>query len=376
MILQAPINSLGYGRVGYEVAKRLSKLEHLFLPQAIGYLDFALEKVNVPYCPPEELTIYPIGQPEPDLYEELQQYDWRAKEDDSSINNGNTLKIWHQHQLHEFVGDGDKYGFPIFELNRFTREEIRSMRHCDKLFVCSHWAKDIVDEHVGLTNTKVVPLGVDRGVFNENNNVSRPATIFFNCGKWEIRKGHDFLKVAFENAFTAEDNVELWLMCENPFIGNKNLDWVNYYKNSKLGNKIKFIPRQKTHRDVYNIMRQVDCGVFPVKAEGWNLELLELLSCGKNVITTNYSGHTEYIDRNNSKIIEVESLEDAHDGIWFHGQGQWAKLEDKQLEQTVNHMRSIHSLKKNSDLQLNIAGIETAIKFSWDHTVEEILNEY
>ena len=39
-------------------------------------------------------------------------------------------------------------------------------------------------------------------------------------------------------------------------------------------------------------------------------------------------------------------------------------------------MRSIHSLKKNSDLQLNIAGIETAIKFSWDHTVEEILNEY
>ena len=70
MILQAPINSLGYGRVGYEVAKRLGK---------------ALEGIYVPYCPPEGLTIYPIGQPEPDLYEELQQYDWRNVENEDFI---------------------------------------------------------------------------------------------------------------------------------------------------------------------------------------------------------------------------------------------------------------------------------------------------
>ena len=353
MILQSPINSLGYGIAGYNIAKQLTKR-----------------------FSSEELSIYPIGQPEEDLYENLRDYDWRiSNRDEQYLDSANTLKIWHQNGLHEFVGNGTKIGFPIFELNKFTNEEIRSMKHCDQLFVCSHWAKDIVDEHVGFTNTKVVPLGVDREIFNEKNNISRQATVFFNCGKWEIRKGHNVLRTIFDNAFSQDDNVELWLLCENPFINKINDDWINYYKNSKLSNKIRIVPRQKTHRDVYNIMRQVDCGVFPVRAEGWNLELLELLSCGKHVITTDYSGHTEFIDRNNAKIIEIDKLEPAEDGIWFHRQGEWAAIENRQIDQAVEHMRYIHKLKQENGPQINLSGIETASKFSWENTLERIINE-
>ena len=163
-------------------------------------------------------------------------------------------------------------------------------------------------------------------------------------------------------------------MCENPFLGEKNNDWINYYKSSRIANKIRFIPRQKSHRDVYNIMRQVDVGVFPVRAEGWNLELLELLSCGKHVITTDYSGHTEFTNRNNSYIVETDTLVQAQDGIWFHGQGEWAELGKRQEDQIINHMRETHRLKQDSELELNLAGIETAIKFSWENTAREILN--
>jgi glycosyltransferase involved in cell wall biosynthesis len=122
-------------------------------------------------------------------------------------------------------------------------------------------------------------------------------------------------------------------------------------------------------------MRQVDCGVFPARAEGWNLELLELLSCGKHVITTDYSGHTEFVDRNNAKIVEIDSLEVAEDGIWFHRQGEWAELGQRQLDQTVDHMRYIHKQKQENGPQINLAGIETASKFSWENTVERIFNE-
>ena len=349
MLLQAPINSLGYGVAGYNIAKQLGKKKGV-----------------------EHLTLFPIGQPEPELYEELVQYDWH-KEEDLSLSD-TCLKIWHQNGLHEMVGRGVRIGFPIFELNKFTNEETLSVGSCDGIFVCSKWAKDIVEDQTTTQYVKVVPLGVDRSIFNENGNVSRPATIFFNCGKWEIRKGHDVLLKMFEAAFTQDDNVELWLLCENPFIQQINEQWNNYYKNSKLANKIRILPRQKTQRDVYNIMRQVDCGIFPVKAEGWNLELLELLSCGKNVITTNYSGHTEFTDVKNSNLIDIDALEPAHDGIWFHGQGNWAKIGQKQIDQAANQMRYIHKLKQDGELGLNIAGIETAIKFSWENTAEEILN--
>ena len=68
-------------------------------------------------------------------------------------------------------------------------------------------------------------------------------------------------------------------------------------------------------------MSQTDCGVFPARAEGWNLELLEMMSCGKNVIATNYSSHTEFCNSENCMLVETTELEDAHDGKWFRGQG-------------------------------------------------------
>lgn len=350
MLLQTPINSLGYGVAGYNIAKQLGKKKGV-----------------------EDFTLFPIGQPEPELHEELLKYDWRNKEEELSLSDI-CLKIWHQNGLHEMTGRGVRIGFPIFELNKFTNEEKLSVGSCDGIFVCSKWAKHIVEDQTTTQYVKVVPLGVDRSIFNENNNVKRPATIFFNCGKWEIRKGHDIIKECFEKAFNQNDNVELWMMCENPFLGEKNNDWINYYKSSSLANKIRFIPRQKSHRDVYNIMRQVDVGVFPVRAEGWNLELLELLSCGKHVITTDYSGHTEFTNRINSRQIEIDKLEVAQDGVWFHGQGEWAALENRQKDQLIAHMRELHQQKKDSELDINLAGIETAIKFSWENTAEEIIN--
>ena len=66
-------------------------------------------------------------------------------------------------------------------------------------------------------------------------------TVFFNCGKWEVRKGHDVLVEAFNLAFSELDNVELWMMCENPFFDEKEQsDWIGLYKNSKLGKKLDF----------------------------------------------------------------------------------------------------------------------------------------
>ena len=49
-----------------------------------------------------------------------------------------------------------------------------------------------------------------------------------------------------------------------------------------------------------------DCGLFPARAEGWNLELLEMMACGKQVIATNYSAHTEFCTKENSILIESD----------------------------------------------------------------------
>ncbi len=275
------------------------------------------------------------------------------------------------------VGNGKFIGFPIFELTHFNAKEVTSLHHCNKIFVCSKWAKQII-----LQNTKfkdedvhVVPLGVDNNIFSPSAVSGRQSTVFFNCGKWEKRKGHDILLECFNNAFSENDNVELWMMCDNPFIGEGNKNWQDLYKNSKLGSKIRIIPRQKTHQDVMSIMRQVDCGVFPSRAEGWNLELLEMMAMGKHVIATNYSAHTEFCTPVNSRLINIDNLETAFDGVFFDGQcGLWAELAQEQKDVTIEYMRDVHTLKQDGQLIASQNGIDTGKQFSWKNSAQELIN--
>lgn len=347
MIIQAPLNDLGYGVAGFNIVKELSQLT--------------------------DVTVHPLGniQIADSFLPDIEKLLWINKPVDKNQPN---LKIYHQFGLTEFVGKAQHIGYTFFELDKFTDVEKKSIQHCDKIITCSEWGKAIIEDQVPGVDAQCIPLGVNRSIFNEHNNSSRKSTIFFNAGKWEIRKGHDVLLKCFEKAFSQDDNVELWLLCENPFYQDINKQWNDYYRNSKLANKIRILPRQKNHQDVYNIMRQVDAGVFPVKAEGWNLELLELLSCGKHVVTTNYSGHTEFTNSLNSYLVDIEEMQPAHDGIWFFGQGNWAKIGDKEIDNFAENMRYIHKLKQEGELGLNIAGIETARQFSWENTAREILN--
>ena len=113
---------------------------------------------------------------------------------------------------------------------------------------------------------------------------------------------------------------------------------------------------------------------FPSRAEGWNLELLELMSCGKNVIATNYSAHTEFCNSENCFLIETTEQETAYDGKWFTGQGNWAKLSETVIQDLINNMQNVHQLKQNQELKPNQQGITTAEKFSWEESARKILH--
>jgi glycosyltransferase involved in cell wall biosynthesis len=347
--LIAPINNLGYGVAGYNIFKSL----------------YGLDPTS---------ALYPISRPE--FVDAAIQSGLDNRSRDNSSND--CVKIWHQNDLYEFVGKGRHIGFPIFELTEFNDEEKTSLNHCDKIFVCSKWAKQIILDQMSHKfsdqDVHVVPLGVDVELFAPVKS-GRTPTIFLNCGKWEKRKGHDVLLECFNSAFTQADDVELWMMCDNPFIGKSNQDWQDLYKSSPLGDKIRIIPRQKTHQDVYNIMKQADCGIFPSRAEGWNLELLEMMTCGKQVIATNYSAHTEFCDNKNALLVDIENLETAHDGVFFDGsRGLWANIGESEKEQTVCHMRAVHGDKKQNNLELNEAGTNTGTRFSWDNSAKELVN--
>ena len=351
----APINPLGYGVAGWEITKQLSKTNKVAL-WPIGQIQLSVQE-DVDLIKP--------------LLENAQMFDYTAP----------CIKIWHQHDMAQFAGKGERIGFPIFELDKFNDLEIHHLASLDKIFVCSEWAKQVIIDN-NITdgrNVFVVPLGVNTSLFKPVEATSEK-TVFFNCGKWEIRKGHDILPIIFNKAFSEKDNVELRMMTTNPFLSeDEDKRWKNMYLNTKLGNKIKFIDRVQTHSEVYNIMSEVDCGIFPSRAEGWNLELLEILSCGKTAITTNYSAHSEFCNDENSYLVQIKNKELAFDGKWFHGDtGSWANISDSEIDLFAEYMRDVHKRKSSGSLKINQAGVDTANKFTWCNsasTIERILNE-
>lgn len=344
--LKCPINSLGYGIVGVNVLRALDA-------QGVWIAHF------------------PIGQSSPETLEDYQcvvktdnnqrLFDWHAP----------CLKIWHQFDMAERIGKCELFGLPIFELDKFADHELHHLNYCDEIITCSEWAQKVVLQHLPDKPVHVVPFGVNRLIFNEQANTQSKKCIFFNCGKWEIRKGHDFLKEIFLETFADTKDVELWMMCDNPFFSEQETaEWEQLYTHPK----IRLIHRVRTQAELAGIMSQVTCGVFPSRAEGWNLELLEMLSCGKYVIATNYSGHTQFCDDKNTWLIDITETEPAYDGKWFNGAGNWACINDVEKKSLGDKLLGVYNVwKSNVNMPLNLYGIETAKAFTWKNTAKKLI---
>ena len=354
--LNVPINSLGYGVVVYNVWKQLNSLN--------DKLDLTLWPI-----PDVQNIVPPVELSEEETY----QLRIDINKQSNLQNDATCLKIWHENQLEYRVGKGKFIAWPFFEVNKLDNRRLTHLKSADEIIVSSEWAKDILYNMPNWTSpaVHVVECGVDREIFNETGSLNNTEKcIFFNCGKWEVRKGHDVLHKAFKDAFSSNENVELWMMTHNPFLNEQEkVYWESLYEDSRIKN----IQRVQYQHQLSEIMKQTYCGVFPAKSEGWNLEALEMMACGKQVIITDYSAHTQFCNVQNSKLIDITEEEPAYDAKWFTGDnGTWASLEGSSYEQLVQHLRDVYEQWKTKP-EINQSGIETSKNLSWQKTAEKLL---
>lgn len=343
--LNVPINTLSYGLTSFNILRELLKID-----------------VNV--------ALWPIGKSEVDS----QAHPLGQKIVESAINNGRyfenpqatCLRIFHQFSMAERIGTGRAIGFPIFELDTFNEVEKRHLRSLDQIFVTSEWGREVIKNNGIDVTCSVVPLGYDPEIFkpSENRVVRNKAFTFGNVGKYEKRKGHDELVEIFNKAFEPSDDVQLLIACENPFPNSGVDEFKKRAKMTKMGDKIRFIPRLQSQLELADFYTICDCMVFPSRAEGWNLPLLESLAMNKICIATNYSAHTEFCTSLECYLVNIDKLEPANDGIWFHGQGNWASIGDYEKEQFIRYMRLA---QRDRQVMNPIAG-----KFTWANTAAKI----
>lgn len=344
----SPINSTGYGVASLNILKELSNLSNI--------------------------SLFPIGSPS---VTNQTDYDIVKSLLDTNISNldvkAPTIKIWHQFDLLSRIGNGLYFAYPIFELDTFNDYEKKNLKVPDHIFVSSEWAKNIVIENEIVDSpVSVVPLGVDRNIFNETIPTTRNDNkyVFLNMGKWEIRKGHDILLDLFNKAFPTETDVELWILASEKTNGYSNENELKEWKNFYASDRVKIFSGFDTQQEIAQLIANADCGIFPSRAEGWNLELLESMSMGKPVISTNFSAHTEFCDSDNCYLVNIDQKEPAYDGKAFQKQGNWAKIGTDQKDQFIEHMRNVY----RNRIIFNSNGIKTSLKYSWKNSAQTIID--
>lgn len=346
--MNCPIGTTGYGITSFNIYKSLRNM------------DF-------------DIRLFPIGNPSVDNNDHQNIIISDIRKQEIFDKNDPCFKIWHQFDLATRIGVGKYIALTFFEVDKLKPIERQMINNVDTILVASHWAKDILINNGINIPIIVSPLGIDPSVFNEsiNSTVSKNNNkyIFLNIGKWEIRKGHDVLLEIFNDAFTENDDVELWMLSHNPFLSNEeNMSWMQMYSKTKLSSKIQIVNRLATHNDVAKLIAMSDCGIFPARAEGWNNEVPEFYALNKPVILTNYSAHTEYATKKNSYLLDIDGLTQAKDDKFFDGYGNWANLSDKFYEQAVETMRYVYK----NNIRTNPQGLETAKNLTWDNTAKII----
>jgi glycosyltransferase involved in cell wall biosynthesis len=344
--LYCPINFTGYGIAGLNIATALNNQS--------------------------DVTLNTIGGIQADNPDDIAVIKQLLSKQDTIDGEAPCLKIWHQFDLAERIGHGKYIAYPFFEIDTFNEREKHHLNLADEIIVSSEWAKNIILNNSIDKPVHIVPLGVNRNIFNSDvNNVDKyDKYVFITVGKWEIRKSHDLVIDLFNKAFDHKDNVELWMVTHNPFLSpEEERHWFNLANNSKLKDKIKIFPRIPSQKELANVMSYASCGIYISRAEGWNLDLLETMSMNKPVIVTNYSGHSEFCNDKNSFLVEIDELETAVDNKWFHGTGKWAKIGPNQQERIISFMR--HSYVNT--IQTNQEGLNTANTLSWSNTANHIL---
>jgi glycosyltransferase involved in cell wall biosynthesis len=263
------------------------------------------------------------------------------------------VHIWFWHHAAVGQGLGTHVVWAIFEADRLNPSTLACYARAHVLWVPSAWGQRVLLEHgIEAARIDLVPEGVNPELFHPfvRSAVRRAGQPFrfLTIGKYEQRKGYDQLLAAFAQAFQTDPQVEL-LIKGDYFLDHQAKREQLTAQVAALGlSNVKLYWGNFDHDLLFALYNYADAFVYPSRAEGWGLPLLEAAACGLPLVSTYYSGHSEFLQHLSSSLLPIdftlEPIRDpefarfwpSHDGSY----GRWALPDVDSLAQQLITMRA------------------------------------
>jgi glycosyltransferase involved in cell wall biosynthesis len=267
---------------------------------------------------------------------------------------------------------GTNIQWVVFESTRVPPNIMSTMLTADVVWVPSAWGRDVLIKN-GLDPARcdVVPEGVDADQFHPwHPPVDDGVFRYLLTGKYERRKSITETIDAWVQVFGNDRTVELSIKTNHIMNHEENKQKITEHIHTLGLTNVNVWYGNLPESDMIWLYQRHNVFVLPTKGEGWGLPLIEAAAVGMPIITTMYSGHTEFLNPIQSSVVPVaydmlpiacpdyEYCYPTEDQDW----GTWAQPQTQSIVQALVYARDCYQ-----DLKTHAVANSDVIRrdFSW-----------
>lgn len=226
---------------------------------------------------------------------------------------------------HYFYQSYNKYSiaYSVWESTRVSNSFFNRLLEFDELWVPSKWQMaQIIEQGYPRDKVFVIPEGVDIEVFKpgyaQHTLTKDPNRFTFGLfGRWDYRKSTKEIIETFLKTFDKSEPVDLIVSIDNPFSGDNLQTTENRLRHYDLiDDRIKILSLAPRNEYI-DLLKSINVFVSCSRSEGWNLPLIEAMSCGTPSIYSDCCAQLEFAE-NKGLPVKILGERPIYDSDYNH----------------------------------------------------------
>lgn len=316
---------------------------------------------------------------------------------ENTIVSDDAIKIYSMTVPSSVTHNGKKIAYTMMESSSLHKDYCSKLNLMDEIWVPSKFGKQLLQKSNIYPPVYVMPLGVDTDRYKPdcgtiNLGSSLRGFKFLCLAKYSHRKGFDILLKAYMEEFSGDEDISL-LLVTSPLevdAGRKGneiiLDDFNNIKESVHKQEsdlphIGLYTKPVAEKDMPKVYNSCNAYICISRGEGFNMVYMEAGAVGLPVIASNVTAQTDYLNKDNSYLVEPEGYIEAksngnlsrmaklchfYEGQMFPDFGQTS------IEQTRQHMRQV--FENYSEAKEKAEKLRKLItnNYTWDMAINKV----
>lgn len=243
----------------------------------------------------------------------------------------------------------------VYELEDIPQKWFDSFKYVNEIWTASKFVTDAFKKVVSVP-VYTMPYGIK---VSKNEKLTRKDfdipedkftyLLLYDPKSLPERKNPEGAINAFINAFENTEDVCLVIKVNNAEEKHLNhlKEKLKDVKNYRIINKL------LEKEDVYSLISLCDVFISLHRSEGFGLVMAEAMALGTVCVATNYSGNVDFMNRDNSCLVDYKMIEvDTSNQIVYEKGNKWAEPDINQasryLKQLFENKEMYNHLKKNA----------------------------